>query len=112
MLGAGVGVGEVSVAIIRLEGLNIGNLRTAMLWPGFESVTRENESRKMRFRCANRLVSVRLLHFRNSSIDFYEIWLRDTREYPKVSGLVACSENCKWYSSLPLGAVVSLVCEP
>jgi len=25
--------------------------------------------------------------------------------YPKVSGLVAWSENCKWYSSLPLGAV-------
>jgi hypothetical protein len=28
--------------------------------------------------------------------------------YPKVSGLTAWSENCKWYSSLPLGAVVSL----
>jgi hypothetical protein len=28
--------------------------------------------------------------------------------YPKVSGLAAWSENCKWYSSLPLGAVVSL----
>jgi len=27
-----------------------------------------------------------------------------TRMYPKVSGLVAWSENCKWYSSLPLGA--------
>jgi hypothetical protein len=26
--------------------------------------------------------------------------------YPKVSGLAAWSENCKWYSSLPLGAVV------
>jgi len=23
--------------------------------------------------------------------------------YPKVSGLAAWSENCKWYSSLPLG---------
>jgi hypothetical protein len=34
-----------------------------------------------------------------------------TGEYPKVSGLAACSENCKWYSSLPLGAVVSLFCE-
>jgi hypothetical protein len=30
--------------------------------------------------------------------------------YPKVSGLAAWSENCKWYSSLPLGAVVSLFC--
>jgi hypothetical protein len=33
------------------------------------------------------------------------------RVYPKVSGLAAWSENCKWYSSLPLGAVVSLLCE-
>jgi hypothetical protein len=30
------------------------------------------------------------------------------RVYPKVSKLAAWSENCKWYSSLPLGAVVSL----
>jgi hypothetical protein len=28
-----------------------------------------------------------------------------TSVYPKVSGLAAWSENCKWYSSLPLGAV-------
>jgi hypothetical protein len=34
-----------------------------------------------------------------------------TRVYPKVSGLAAWSENCKCYSSLPLGAVVSLFCE-
>jgi hypothetical protein len=34
-----------------------------------------------------------------------------TRVYPKVSGLAAWSENCKLYSSLPLGAVVSLFCE-
>jgi len=27
-----------------------------------------------------------------------------------VSGLAAWSENCKWYSSLPLGAVVTLFC--
>jgi hypothetical protein len=27
--------------------------------------------------------------------------------YPKVSGLAAWSENCKWYSSLPLGVLVS-----
>jgi len=32
--------------------------------------------------------------------------------YPEVSGLAAWSENCKWYSSLPLDAVVSLFCEP
>jgi hypothetical protein len=35
----------------------------------------------------------------------------NTREYPKVSGLAAWRENCKWYSSLLLGAVVSLFCE-
>jgi len=33
------------------------------------------------------------------------------RVYPKVSGLAARSENCKWQSSLPLGAVVSPCCE-
>jgi hypothetical protein len=31
-----------------------------------------------------------------------------TRMYPEVSGLTAWSENCKRYSFLPLGAVVSL----
>jgi hypothetical protein len=31
--------------------------------------------------------------------------------YPKVSGLAAWSKNYKWYSSLPLGAIVSLFCE-
>jgi hypothetical protein len=33
---------------------------------------------------------------------------RHKRVYPKVSGLAAWSYNCKWYSSLPLGAVVLL----
>jgi hypothetical protein len=33
------------------------------------------------------------------------------RAYPKVAGLTAWSENCKWYSSLPLGVVVSLFFE-
>jgi hypothetical protein len=33
------------------------------------------------------------------------------RVYPKVSGLAACSENCKWYSFVPLAAVISLFCE-
>jgi hypothetical protein len=37
--------------------------------------------------------------------------ITSTRVYPKVSGLAAWSENCKWYSSLPLGAVVSLFSE-
>jgi hypothetical protein len=35
----------------------------------------------------------------------------NTRVYPKVSRLAAWRENCKWYSSLPLDAVVSLFCE-
>jgi hypothetical protein len=35
---------------------------------------------------------------------------RSTSVYPKVSGLAAWSENCKWQSSLSLGAVVSLFC--
>jgi hypothetical protein len=26
--------------------------------------------------------------------------------YPEVSGLAAWSEDCKWYSSLPLGVVL------
>jgi hypothetical protein len=34
-----------------------------------------------------------------------------TKVYPKVSELDTWSENCKWYSSLPLGSVVSLFCE-
>jgi hypothetical protein len=34
-----------------------------------------------------------------------------TKVYPKVAGLAAWSENRKWYSFLPLGAVVSLFCE-
>jgi hypothetical protein len=32
--------------------------------------------------------------------------LRHTRVYSKVSRLAAWGENCKWYSSLPLGVVV------
>jgi len=29
----------------------------------------------------------------------------------KISGLAAWRKNCKWYSSLALGTVVSLFCE-
>jgi hypothetical protein len=36
---------------------------------------------------------------------------QNTNVYPKVSGLAAWSENCKWHSSLPLGAIVSLFFE-
>jgi hypothetical protein len=38
-------------------------------------------------------------------------WCSFMRAYPKVSGLDAWSDNCKWYSSLPLSVVVSLFCE-
>jgi hypothetical protein len=38
-------------------------------------------------------------------------WEDNMKVYPKASGLTAWSENCKWYSSLPLDAVVSLFCE-
>jgi len=34
-----------------------------------------------------------------------------TKVYPKISRLAAWSENCKWCSSLLLGAVVSLFSE-
>jgi hypothetical protein len=37
--------------------------------------------------------------------------LNDKRVYPKVSGLAVWIDNCKWYSSLPLDAVVSLFYE-
>jgi hypothetical protein len=44
-----------------------------------------------------------MLHERHAGTSF-----KYTRVYPKISGLAAWSENCKWYGSLPLGAVVSL----
>jgi hypothetical protein len=37
--------------------------------------------------------------------------LYKNRMGPKVTGLATWSENCKWYSSLPLDAVVPLFCE-
>jgi hypothetical protein len=49
----------------------------------------------------------RIIIFKEISTTFFE----STRVYPKVSGLAAWSENCKWYSSLPLDAVVLLFCE-
>jgi len=41
----------------------------------------------------------------------YQFTLHHTRVYPEVSVMAAWSENCKWYSFLPLVAVVSLFCE-
>jgi hypothetical protein len=37
--------------------------------------------------------------------------LHNRRMYRKVPGQAASSDNSKWYSSLPLAAVVSLFCE-
>jgi hypothetical protein len=45
-----------------------------------------------------------------ASMTFSHI-IHHTRVNPKVFGLAAWSENSKWYSSLPLGAVVSQFCE-
>jgi hypothetical protein len=46
-----------------------------------------------------------------SVIIIRDLIIENTRVYLKVSGLAAWSENCKWYSSVPLVAVVSLFCE-
>jgi hypothetical protein len=48
-------------------------------------------------------------HVKENLRKFFELnAIKNTRVYPKVSGLAAWSENFKWYSSLSLGAVVSL----
>jgi hypothetical protein len=47
-----------------------------------------------------------IIHFKINTV----LW-RYRTVYPKVSQLVAWSENCIWYRSLPLDAVVSLFCE-
>jgi len=38
------------------------------------------------------------------------LFKQSTRVWPKGYGLPAWRQNCKWYSSLPLGGVVSLSC--
>jgi hypothetical protein len=40
-----------------------------------------------------------------------ETGIVNTRVYPKAPGLAAWSENCKWYSFLPLDTVLSLFYE-
>jgi len=42
------------------------------------------------------------------TLHIYVTAFEHTKENSKVSGLAAWSENCKWYSSLPLGAFVAL----
>jgi hypothetical protein len=52
--------------------------------------------------------------FGSSSRFFYQMFgavVVCVRVYSKVSRLAAWSENCKWYSSLPLNAVVLLFYE-
>jgi len=47
---------------------------------------------------------------RNMDTQYLYLLMRHTMAYPKVSGLAARSENCRWYRSLPLGTVLSLFC--
>jgi hypothetical protein len=49
-------------------------------------------------------------HSPPSSAEVKNAW-NYARVYRKVSGLAVWSENCKWYNSLPLDAVVSQFCE-
>jgi hypothetical protein len=44
-------------------------------------------------------------------VKVFEQHLKIMRVYSKVSRLAAWNENCKWYSSLPPCAVVSVFCE-
>jgi len=59
------------------------------------------------------------------TLSYHEQWVPDfvkevlsasledtTRMYPKLTGLAAWNENCKWYRFLPLDVVLSLFCEP
>jgi len=60
--------------------------------------------------CIHFMLSIWATHV--AKLILLDLIYRNTRVYPKVSGLAAWSENCKWYSSLPLCAVISLFCEP
>jgi hypothetical protein len=54
------------------------------------------------------------MHLGNLALGIYLAFIINVTNmsvYPEVSGLAVWSENCKWYSSLPLGAVVLLFCE-
>jgi hypothetical protein len=58
------------------------------------------------FRITSLLVEFQIRDLPNKNSDYSY-----TRVYPKFSVLATQNENCKWYSSLLLGAVVSLFCE-
>jgi hypothetical protein len=57
------------------------------------------------------VLTAKMTQSTSNKVRFDCMCLSCTRVYPKVSGLDAWSENCKWYSSLPLGALMSLFCE-
>jgi hypothetical protein len=58
------------------------------------------------------MVCSKVVHANNKvcTTDFL-IYIICTKVYPNISGLATCRENCKWYSCLPPGAIVSLFCE-
>jgi hypothetical protein len=72
---------------------NVSNVNVQTLCEYSGIVTEPDISRERR---VNKVIPV--------IVNFYE-------GVSKFSGLAAWNENCKWYSSLPLGAVVSLFCE-
>jgi hypothetical protein len=60
------------------------------------------------FSCAGRGLTMADPPSKESDCEFeFHSRLGFTTAYPKVYGLAAWSENCKWYSSLRLGAVVA-----
>jgi hypothetical protein len=67
---------------------------------------------RSKFAEIQKLMSTPLIPYRwtGGGVDVYTSNIRG-RVYPQVSGLAAWSQNCKWYSFQPLGAVVPLFCE-
>jgi hypothetical protein len=59
---------------------------------------------------SNKIISHGIMNFQDPKYDIFA-FIFYTNVYPKVSGMAAWSENCKWYNSLPQVAVVSLLCE-
>jgi hypothetical protein len=78
----------------------------------FHGVTTQKTSTWTTWHC--RSVHLDIFNFLRSTVSTWRsdtMLIECTKVYPKVSGLAAWSENCKWYNSLPLGAVVSLFYE-
>jgi hypothetical protein len=96
----------VSVALIVLFWILIAEIRNVRWHTNllFIKITRNKWMHYAYVRC--KMFQTKVLH-----LNWGLYFMSDKRVYPKVSGLAAWSENCKWYSSLPLGAVVSLFCE-